>query len=54
MPEDSRGPRSTGDPTAIRTGGKVGETEKGAPTTAGGTVIRKAPWYGEDNVMLDQ
>jgi len=53
MPEDPRGARPSGQPVDIRTGGRVHEAEKGAPTAAG-TTIRKAPTWMEDNVMLDQ
>jgi len=46
------GGRVDGGGTGVGTGGRVSDTDTGVP--AAPAVIRKAPWYGEDNVMLDQ
>jgi len=51
--EVGTGGRIDGGGTGAGTRGRVTDADTGQPTVAG-TQIRKAPWYGEDNVMLDQ
>lgn len=50
--EVGTGGRVDGGGTGVGTGGRVSDTDTGVP--AAPAPIRRAPWYGEDNVMLDQ